>query len=183
MNVPKMYGYLLILWVPLSIIGTSLISRSSKYANTNIDEEEFNVLIFEENEINVDMALRMARFWQIFFMLLFGSFFSLYVASVFKIVAKKYVSDSVLTMAGSVGAISNSGARIFWAALYDKYGFKIVYATILVIQFANSFTIFGFRKNESVYPWCVALSFFCEGAHFSIFPAMTVNIFGLKYGG
>ncbi len=43
-------------------------------------------------------------------------------------------TDSFLTLSASLGAIANSIARVFWAVLYDKYGFKSTYLTMCLIQ-------------------------------------------------
>lgn len=43
--------------------------------------------------------------------------------------------------------------------------------------------MYKLRSNEIPYIACVCLSFFTEGGHFSMFPTLTVEIFGLKNGG
>ena len=46
-----------------------------------------------------------------------------------------------------------------------------------------SISIYYAKSNDFLYILCVALSFLCEGGHFSCFPAACVKIFGIQNGG
>lgn len=112
-----------------------------------------------------------------------GLFYPLYIASVYKPIAQNILHDSVLTFAGALGSVCNGCSRIFWAWLSDKYGFRKVYAFLLLIELVTAATVWYARKSAFLYPICIAASFFCEGGHFSLFSAAAANIFGLKSGG
>ena len=117
-----------------------------------------------------------------FIMLIFGLFYSLYIASVYKSFGAEKLGDSVLTWAGSIGAICNGCSRILWATLTDYVGFKRVYFLIMLLQIIVASTIYLVRDNGTLYVIYIGLSFLCEGGHFSCFPAVSAKIFGLKNG-
>lgn len=52
-----------------------------------------------------------------------------------------------------------------------------------MLQFILASTIYQVRENEYLYVIWVALSFLCEGGHFSCFPPAVAKIFGIENGG
>jgi hypothetical protein len=70
-----------------------------------------------------------------------------------------------------------------WATLMDKYGFRTVFSIIMFIQMIVASAIYYTRYNEVLYVIMVALSYLCEGGHFSCFPAMICQVFGITNGG
>jgi len=116
-------------------------------------------------------------------MLFFGIFYGIYVASVYKTTSQKVLSDRTLTLAGAIGSVCNGGSRIMWATLQDKFGFRKIYAFVMVLQLVVSATVWNVHESAYLYPIWVACSFLGEGAHFSMFPAVTANVFGIEYGG
>jgi MFS-type transporter involved in bile tolerance (Atg22 family) len=80
-----------------------------------------------------------------FTILALGSFYGLYVASVYKTINQVNLSDKILTIAGALGSVCNGCSRIMWATLQDKFGFKKVYGVILVLQLIISTTIYSIR--------------------------------------
>lgn len=116
-------------------------------------------------------------------MLFLGIFYGIYMAAVYKKTAQDYLDDDILTLAGAIGSICNGCSRYLWASLQDHYGFRRVYFVVMVIQLAISATIWNVRTNPHLYPVWVALSFLCEGAHFSQYPALSSKVFGVQYAG
>lgn len=53
----------------------------------------------------------------------------------------------------------------------------------MTLQLIVSASIWGVRENEFLYPLFIALSFTCEGGHFSMYPTVTAKIFGIQFGG
>ena len=84
-------------------------------------------------EIGIKDALKSVRFWHLFFMLMFGIFFGVYVAAVFKVIAIGKLDDRTLTFAGALGYIFNGSSRILWASLLDRFRFRTIYFIILII--------------------------------------------------
>jgi hypothetical protein len=66
--------------------------------------------------ITVKQSLKMGRFYHIFTILAFGSFYGLYVASVYKTFDQDNLSDKILTIAGALGSVCNGCSRIMWAS-------------------------------------------------------------------
>lgn len=116
-------------------------------------------------------------------MLLFGMFFGLFMAGVYKQTALKYLSDHTLTLAGALGSVCNGSSRIIWAALQDRFGFRPVYFVLLCLQLFVSCTIYYVRTNGTLYIIWVSIAFLCEGGHFSMFPTAAVKLFGIQNGG
>lgn len=113
-----------------------------------------------------------------------GLFFCVYNASVYKTNAQNgggddSLSDHTLTLAGAVGSVCNGGSTLFWALFVEKFGFKKVYFMIMGLELAVSLTIYHARESASLYLACVALSFFCQGGHFTLFPTVSLRIFGI----
>lgn len=44
-----------------------------------------------------------------------------------------FITDSFLTLIGSISAIANGGLRTVWAMAYDKIGFKLIYTVNLIV--------------------------------------------------
>lgn len=134
------------------------------------------------NFITFGEGLKLFRVWHLALMAFCSAFYGLYMASVFKSfgLSEADIDDLTLTLAGSLGGIMNGAGRIVWAALQDKYGFKLIYFLILIIQIIISGTIyFVVSWNKYMYVVWVAISYSTLGAHFSVFPTVCTTIFGL----
>jgi MFS family permease len=139
-------------------------------------EDDRSFLTFKE-------GLRHPRFYHITAMLFLGIFYGIYMAAVYKKTAQDFLDDDTLTLAGAIGSVCNGCSRYLWASLQDVYGFRRVYSVVMVIQLVISATIWNVRANPYLYPLWVALSFLCEGAHFSQYPALSSKVFGVQYAG
>jgi nitrate/nitrite transporter NarK len=108
-----------------------------------------------------------------------GTFFGIFIAGNYKIINLDNLSDKSLTLAGAIGAIGNAISRILCSTLQDKYGFNKIYGPILISQLITCLLMFHFRESSICYSIFVFMAFFSEGAHFAMFPTVTVNIFGV----
>jgi MFS family permease len=111
----------------------------------------------------------------------------LYVSSVFKTMAIQLgngaLDDHWLTLTGAIGGLANGGSRIFWGYLQDIFGFKKIYAFILVTQVLVSLTLTSVVTNKVLYMVWILIGYNCLGAHFVLFPTVLLKVFGLKSGG
>lgn len=107
----------------------------------------------------------------------------MFVAQAYKQDALKFLLDSILTLAGALACVANGVARIACSMLFEKFGFKKVYAGILIIQIIDSLLIYHCRPNQYIYPICVIFAFACQGSHIVLFPAVAVRTFGMRSGG
>ena len=87
--------------------------------------------------------------------------------------------ESYLTIIGSVGSIFNA-IRFIWSGLLDRYSYKVVYGTLLVLQIIFGTLIIFCKKSEGLYAICYCMIMFCEGGHFTIVPNVLKQIFGDK---
>jgi MFS family permease len=135
--------------------------------------------------LHVTDALYSIRFWHHSIMLFNGLFFGVYMVSVYKDIGlnKGSIGDRELTIAGAVGSFVNGSSRILWASLYDKFGFRIIYMIILVIQLISAVSLYSARFNFVAYSILLWLAFLCEGGHFSLFPPSAVKLYGIEEGG
>jgi nitrate/nitrite transporter NarK len=99
-----------------------------------------------------------------------GLFYGLFVANFYKVSAIDVIDDKTLTLAGMIGSLSDGSSRFITATLMDYYGFKVVYSLLLCIQLLAALSINSSKYNSYLYVLLVAISFFCKGAHFSMFP-------------
>ena len=68
--------------------------------------------------------------------MLFGSmFYGLFVVNAFKNFGLENIHDDrFLTITGGIGAGMNGVSRFLWASLIDFFGFKKIYASLLILQ-------------------------------------------------
>ena len=130
---PGMLRFCIAIWAGLCVLAIATVSRSPAHTkkadrnsiidnhiqrqtgdstrktdkSVNADDEEFTLLD----------AMKTRQFWHMFFMLLLGMFYPLYIASAYKFLAQDTLKDHVLTVAGSIGSVFNGSSRIFWATL------------------------------------------------------------------
>lgn len=85
--------------------------------------------------------------------------------------------DELITIIGSLGALSNSASRIFWCWLFDKYSWKTI---MLILNTTQIFyvVLIIFVKNPYIYIGLVILIYFSYGANFGMYPTQTVRIYG-----
>jgi len=95
---------------------------------------------------------------------------------------RKISNDQFLTLVGSLGSVFNGGGRFFWGFLSDKFNFKKIYLTILIIQMVNIVTLRFISSIEIAYLLWVCSALLCEGGHFVIFPPLSLKVFGPNVG-
>ena len=196
-KVPKMFRICLIFWGCLSLLSIATVTRNPAFLTKQKSKQHEQKLLLHNHKHNhkeaappvdspvtVSEAIHTRRFYHMGLLLFQGIFFGLFVASVYKNVGLDgAISDKALTLAGSIGSVCNGSSRIFWASLQDKYGFKKIYASLLIVQLIVSLSIYSCSTNSGWYTVAVAASFTCEGGHFSIFPTAAAKIFGIVNGG
>lgn len=94
----------------------------------------------------------------------------------------KINDDQFLTLVGSLSSLCNGGGRLFWGLISDKFAFKKVYGTILVIQMIEIITIRFISHYRIAYLLWVCVALLCEGGHFVTFPPLCLQVFGPEVG-
>lgn len=68
--------------------------------------------------------------------------------------------------------------RFTWSLPIDYYSFKRVYGCMVVLEIFLSFTMPLAVQNEGTYLLWVSLTYWIEGGHFTLIPAIYKKIFG-----
>jgi OFA family oxalate/formate antiporter-like MFS transporter len=105
------------------------------------------------------------------------------VSGSYKTFGKKYIADDAfLTLIGAVGSMGNGLSRFVWATLLDKFDFKCLYTTLLMINAFLALTIYYAVKIPQLYMVYVFMSYVCYGGHLGMFPAVASQVFGVRNG-
>lgn len=116
-------------------------------------------------------------------MVLLSTIWGLFMANSYKVYGLSIgLTDSQNTVIGSVHSMANALSRAMWAALMDKYGFKIVFCIIMVVNLATTAAMSYIQGSFWAYLFLMAITMGCEGGMFSCFPAVSAKIFGHKVG-
>jgi MFS family permease len=86
----------------------------------------------------------------------------------------------MLTIVGSIASVSNGLSRGVFAALVDRFGFKVVYIGIQFSNLAVTAAIGYIGKDQYAYLFLLAILMGCYGAMLSIFPTVSSKLFGTK---
>ena len=86
-------------------------------------------------------------------------------------------NDSYLTLISSISSLFNA-LRFVWSGALDKYSFKWVYGTLVIIQIVLAFTITFTEKTKFSFAVMLCLTLFCIGGHFALFPNVLKQVFG-----
>jgi hypothetical protein len=127
--------------------------------------------------------LKTKQFIQIFIMSMLTIFFGTFIVGSYKSYGEQYIHDeSFLAFTGAVASVF-ACLRFIWSFLLDKYSFKAVYGTMVVIQtvLALTFPLITAMHSPSkkyLFMLWVALSFWTEGGHFTVIPAVYKKMFG-----
>ena len=175
--------------------GTPLIqmSTSSVEMATNADTVAPNSSVVDINDIqqprtsklegfDVSEVLQDLRFWALYFIFFLDGLVFVVIATQWKLynVELGITNDAYLSTMGAVSAIFNGGGRIVFGFIFDKTGsFRYTLGAVNLVSTVLLVT----------WPYCVGmvmpfiwqcLLFGLVSANFSIFPTITVHIFGTK---
>jgi len=137
-----------------------------------------------ELEINIrpmDMV-KTREFWILWLTFVVNTQAVGYINSMYKAFGQTFINDDhFLTFVGSAAAIFNSGGRVLWGHMYDKFGYKMcmMMVTSLISTLFSTlyFTEFGQRTTFAI--WICAIFFsFC--GNFVLLPTATAACFGTR---
>ena len=93
------------------------------------------------------------------------------------------VSDSLLTLAASIGAGGVNGlSRVFFGWLMDKYSFRTLFGILTLIAGLNGVAQYWAVYSPAAYFICIMINYMYLGGVFAIYPTAVQNVFGLKQG-
>lgn len=104
----------------------------------------------------------------------------MYVAGTFKVYGQShFTNEAFLAGVSSCASLFNSGGRIFWGTIADKFG---PLRTLIVMSAAFAVILATYPASVNLGPTGFALwtfsVFFCEGANFVLYVPLTVTLFG-----
>lgn len=97
-------------------------------------------------------------------------------------VKAKILDDKYLAMIGSIGAVACGFSRFIWGSVLEKGTFKFLYYTLSIVNAFLAFTVYFISGIKEVYFAYVVLAYICYGGNLGMFPAVTSQIFGVRYG-
>jgi len=100
---------------------------------------------------------------------------------------KTYVKNAIpderfLVTVGALGAVVCGFSRFIWGLLLERMSFKIVYSFLCIVNACLAFTVYYIKSIEVFYIIYVLGAYLCYGGHQGIFPALSSQVFGLRYG-
>ncbi|KAL5961353.1 Monocarboxylate transporter 14, partial [Taenia solium] len=104
----------------------------------------------------------------------------------FKLVGQVHISDDrFLSGVATASSLFNSGGRIIWGAVCDRFSFKmplcLMLATWAIILFTFPYVVAIKTGSMATYAVWVCLLFLCLSGVFVLMPAATGRIFGPTY--
>ena len=87
--------------------------------------------------------------------------------------------DNFETLVGSLGGFV-SGIRFVWSPLVDKFGYKLTYAFVLVLQIGISVSFEYIVDIKPLFLIWICIIFWCEGAHYTLVPIIIAKHFGVQ---
>lgn len=104
-------------------------------------------------------------------------------ANNYKTYVKNVIPDErFLVTVGALGAVVCGFSRFIWGLLLERMSFKVVYSFLCIINAFMAFTVFYIKSLEVFYIVYVMGAYLCYGGHQGIFPALSSQVFGLRYG-
>lgn len=185
-SVPRAIRYLSLYFLLLGVIGSFLI-RDPPAINDDLRKcsSVNNPLIVQTEGDRVIATLKNPKLYIIFLMNLLSCGYGLMIAGNLKNYGMDsgISDDSFLTIVGSVGAVCNGLFRVVWGFCYDFVSFRTVYSCLLILQLICIASFNSIAHIKSLFFIWSCLSFFCEGGHFALFPALCLKEFGIEVGG
>jgi len=68
--------------------------------------------------------------------------------------------DAFITTVGTIGSVMNGISRGFWGVLIDKFPYKYVFGSLMIIQIIIGFTISQIVEYKALYLIWIGISFF-----------------------
>lgn len=133
--------------------------------------------------VSLSACLHSRRFWEYFSFFVFSDLLCVLFVGQYKSLALAHgYSDRSMSIAASLSSISQTLGRFISSSLYDVYGVKPVFLTMMIVMFILGITVYDMLQYPMIYLGLVQVNFYCLGGIFSIFPAPISKSFGPKFG-
>ncbi|VDL60587.1 unnamed protein product [Hymenolepis diminuta] len=173
----------------MAIIGTR---RSISIAHSSIGPisppKRGKVSIVVPEEINYPplQCLRRHEFYFLWIIMLCNIIPITLITASFKLVGQMHIpNDRFLSGVATASSLFNSGGRIMWGAICDKFSFKgpltMMLTTWAILLFTFPYIVQIKTGSMVVYTIWVCLLFLCLSGNFVLMPGATSRIFGPDY--
>lgn len=98
------------------------------------------------------------------------------------LVKANILDDNYLNLIGSTAAIACGLSRYLWSWMLERSSFKFLYIVLSIVNATLAFSISYIVDFKRIYFFYVVLAYICYGGHLGMFPAVTSQIFGIRYG-
>ena len=151
----------------------------------NISDSENSKSAMVKEEMSLTDALKTKQMYMLTFMVFGSSIIGFFMASTYKVYGQKQPAlqnDLYLSWVGSVANIWNGGSRVIWGYFLDRFSFKKVYGSLVVVEVIVACTLQFAGEFRWMYFIWVSILLCCEGGHFALFPTYTSKVYGPENG-
>ncbi|VDN99003.1 unnamed protein product [Rodentolepis nana] len=145
-------------------------------------------IITRDLEINYPplQCLRRHEFYFLWIIMLCNIIPITLITASFKLVGQIYISDDrFLSGVATASSLFNSGGRIMWGAICDRFSFKgplsVMLITWAIILFTFPYIVQVQTGSMVIYAIWVSLLFLCLSGTFVLMPGATSRVFGPDY--
>jgi len=176
---PVMLRKISLIYFVLTGIGALLISPSPSVPEINPSSPVSK----EPEGYSVESAVKSSTFWKLWAMALLSGSAGINIAGVYKNFGSKIHSDDKFqSLVGSLAALANGSGRLFWGGMVDSKGFKGPFGALASIQAVIMALYSTLAQSRIGFAFATCAILFCMGGNFSIFPAITSKVFGVRNG-
>jgi MFS transporter, OFA family, oxalate/formate antiporter len=140
-------------------------------------------------DMHVGQMLRQPSFWMMYFMMTLMAFTGLVITAQINPIATFYKVDTqvlafgltAIVLAIQIDRILNGVTRPFWGWVSDHIGRENTMFIAFALQALTIIALLQFITQPALFVVLSGLAFFSWGEIYSLFPAMTGDLFGRKY--
>jgi len=200
-------GLQLVGWLLLAPPPAKFIKRTSVPLNEMITRNEVKVMLQDEEKKNQSQqaavtllngtsskvknylspteAMKTREFYILWLSMFFNVSFVVFLASVYKAFGQTFINnDQYLATVGAIAAVLNSGMRVVWGFLADKYTYKVLMCVLTssMAILLCTWTLTPMMGKEAFAAWVWAM-YMDESGHFTLLPICIAQTFGPKHVG
>ena len=152
---------------------------------TNLVIKKFTVTHTEEdvNDLGPKQMLQTFKFYALWYMFLANGLAIMFITPLYKFIGQEFIDDDhFLAIVGSLASVLNCLGRIIWGLVADASSFSttLVVLTSCLTIFTLTVVVTPYGGRAMFLIWICSI-FFCIGGNFSLFPAVTGRVFGLRH--
>lgn len=181
-NVPFMLQALAYRFTIILIFALILIPKEPDLQTYHYDDDTQTLISKSAPDVvnfsSIFKYLKTKQFVTIFAMNFLSIFFGTYIVGSYKNYGEKTIHDEkYLTLVGAIASVAGV-LRFGWSFLIDHYSYKMVYGILICLQIILAFSFPLVAESKPLFGTWVSLTYFTEGGHFTLVPAIIQKLFG-----